>query len=661
MNKKVVFAALAAVSVVLSVAGLTRFLPPPTAAAKGPEVRRAQAPVAQGEPADSQIEDPNAVYRVPIDGSPVRGPEDALVTIVEVADFECPYCKKVEPTLRRVLADYGAKVRLVFKHYPVAGHANAVPAAMLAEQARILRGEAGFWSAHDRILELPELSRSALQGVGAGLGLAPAMVKDALDGKPALNDRLRADGGLVIPLGVNGTPFFFVNGRKLAGAQPYEAFKALVDEEVAKAERRVASGVAPRDVYARLVGEGASRRVMIAAPARPATGAAAGAPAAPREASGVVVRADDPVKGPSLAPVTVVIFSDFQCPFCARVEPTLEQVRQAYPKDVRIVWKHLPLSFHPNALPAAKAAEAARTQGRFWEMHDRLFAAQQSLSDGTYGQAARELKLDPRRFDADRAGDTAARRITEDGAVAAANGATGTPTMFVNCRKLVGAQPLEAFKKVVDEELAKAKGHPVDAGFYDRACAANVAAAPPAVPPSSREVKVAIRQDDPIRGGRNAKVTVVEFSDFQCPFCSRAEPVVKEVEKEFGGDVRVVWKHLPLSFHPNAMPAAIASEAARQQGKFWEMHDKLFAEQKALSEVTCVRYAKDLGLDAARFERSLRDPATRARVEADAKLAADAGVTGTPTFLVNGEPVLGAGGLKDAVRRHLEKARGTKG
>jgi protein-disulfide isomerase len=374
----------------------------------------------------------------------------------------------------------------------------------------------------------------------------------------------------------------------------------------------------------------------------------------------VTVRADDPSRGPAVAPVTVVLFSDFQCPFCSRVVPTLKQIEGAYPKDVRIVWKHLPLPFHPNALPAARAAEAARVQGKFWEMHDRLFAGQQALSADVYRQFATDLKLDLQKFNADLAAAPADARIDQDQALAAEVGATGTPTLFVNCRKIVGAQPFEALRAVIDDELARTKGTKVDGTTYDRACAANVAAAPPPAP-VAREVKVTLRPDDPILGRRDAKVTVVEFSDFQCPYCSRAVPAVRDVEKEFKDDVRVVWKHLPLPFHPQAMSAALAAEAARRQGKFWQMHDALFATQQSLSEGAFVKAARELGLDVERFERSMRDPATRQRVEEDGKAAAAAGVTGTPTFVVNGEVVLGAAGLKDAVRRHLEKARGSRG
>jgi protein-disulfide isomerase len=227
---------------------------------------------------------------------------------------------------------------------------------------------------------------------------------------------------------------------------------------------------------------------------------------------------------------------------------------------------------------------------------------------------------------------------------------------------MVGAQPFDSFKQVIDDEIKKgegriAKGEKLDRGFYDRICAANVAAAPPPPAPVARtDVKVPIRTDDPSRGETSAKVTVVEFSEFQCPFCSRAIPTVADLAKKHGKDVRVVWKHMPLSFHPNAMPAALAAEAAREQGKFWEMHDKLFAGQASLSEAAYEMYARELGLDLARFQATRAAPATRKRVEDDMAAAAAAGITGTPTFVVNGEPVVGANGLGAAIEKHLKKA-----
>ena len=118
-------------------------------------------------------------------------------------------------------------------------------------------------------------------------------------------------------------------------------------------------------------------------------------------------------------------------------------------------------------------------------------------------------------------------------------------------------------------------------------------------------MQVTLRPDDPVRGSSRAPVTLVAFSDFQCPFCARAEPTLAELLKTYGDKLRVVWKHQPLSGHPQAMPAALAAEAARQQGKFWEMHDRLFSHQAELSPQAYERWAAELGLDVARFKERL--------------------------------------------------------
>ena len=155
------------------------------------------------------------------------------------------------------------------------------------------------------------------------------------------------------------------------------------------------------------------------------------------------------------APVTIVLFFDFQCPFCSRVEPTLAQVQKEYGDKVRVVWKHQPLSFHPNALPAAEAAEAAREQGKFWQMHGRLFEGQRALSDGLYDQIAKEIGLDMRKFEEARRSGRGRARIAEDQALAVRIGAQATPTMFVNGVKVEGAVPFEQIKAVVDQQLAR--------------------------------------------------------------------------------------------------------------------------------------------------------------------------------------------------------------
>ena len=158
---------------------------------------------------------------------------------------------------------------------------------------------------------------------------------------------------------------------------------------------------------------------------------------------------------------------------------------------------------------------------------------------------------------------------------------------------------------------------------------------------------------DHIRGPRDAPVTVVEYGDFECPFCGRAEPVLRELLREFG-DVRYVWRHLPLNdVHPNTQLAAEAAEAAAGQGAFWEMHDLLLAHQDALGWRGLIDYAERLGLDLERFTTDLREHVGAAKVAEDVDSADLSGVSGTPTFFVNGRRHYGAydiGTLSEAVR-----------
>jgi Na+/H+ antiporter NhaA len=158
---------------------------------------------------------------------------------------------------------------------------------------------------------------------------------------------------------------------------------------------------------------------------------------------------------------------------------------------------------------------------------------------------------------------------------------------------------------------------------------------------------------DHIRGPIEAPVTVVEYGDFECPYCGMAEPVVRELLRDFG-DVRYVWRHLPLNdVHPHAQLAAEAAEAAADQGAFWEMHDLLFTQQDALRPDDLIGYAEQLGLDVDRFTSDLREHAGAVRIAEDVDSADLSGVAGTPTFFVNGRRHYGAydiGGLSAAVR-----------
>ncbi|MEE3326053.1 MAG: thioredoxin domain-containing protein [Myxococcota bacterium] len=143
-------------------------------------------------------------------------------------------------------------------------------------------------------------------------------------------------------------------------------------------------------------------------------------------------------------------------------------------------------------------------------------------------------------------------------------------------------------------------------------------------------------------GPDNAPVTIVEFSDFQCPYCSRVVPTIKKIAAQYPDQVRIVYRHLPLSFHAQAKLAAQASICADQQDQFWPFHDKLFEKQKEMGRENLMAYATELELDMATFESCLDAPETVALVDADLAAAAEIGATGTPAFYVNGIMLSGA-------------------
>ena len=170
----------------------------------------------------------------------------------------------------------------------------------------------------------------------------------------------------------------------------------------------------------------------------------------------VAVADTDPSLGGASAPVTIVEFSDFQCPFCQRVAPTLKQVRDKYGDKVRIVWKDFPLTqIHPEAFKAAEAAHCAGDQGKFWEYHDRLFANQQALQPESLKSYAASLGLDTAAFNSCLDSSKHGPRVSEGVAQGTRLGVNSTPMLYINGRMISGAQPLETFSAIIDEELSR--------------------------------------------------------------------------------------------------------------------------------------------------------------------------------------------------------------
>jgi protein-disulfide isomerase len=387
-------------------------------------------------------EDDKTIWRVPVDSKdPIRGPADALVTIVEWSDYQCPFCKRVEPTLKQIVETYAQDVRIIWKDNPLPFHNRAKPAATLAFVAKELKGDKGFWAAHDALYESQaDLEDTSLEKIAGSLNLPWAQIKAAI-ANDKYKDQLATSMDLASELNARGTPHFFVNGRRISGAQPFENFKKLIDEEIVKAKGLVSRGVSRAKVYDELMKD-------------------AKGPPPPERKDVPAPGKDNPFKGSASAKVVIQEFSDFQCPFCKRVEPTVDQVMQEYGSRVKLVWRNVPLDFHQDAPLAAEAAYEAFVQkgsDAFWKFHGKLFEKQPEIKRPTLEAIAQELGLDMGKFKAALDNHTHKAAIDKDKAIADAAGIRGTPGFTINGYFVSGAQPFQQFDKLIKLAFKEAK------------------------------------------------------------------------------------------------------------------------------------------------------------------------------------------------------------
>ncbi len=399
----------------------------------------APAAPAADDPQDQPKDDTTTVFKVAVGNSPQTWSTKPLVTIVEYSDFQCPFCKRVEPQLQKIHDTYGDKVALVWKNEPLPFHNRAEPAAELAMEGLSEKGDKGFWDAHDKLFgSQPKLDDPDLDAVAKDMGLDAKKVDDAIK-THKWKKQIDEDSALGDDVQASGTPHFFINGRRLVGAQPFEKFSAIIDEEITKANGLLAKGTAQKDLYDTLTKDGKGSPEMEKKPMPSITGA--------------------PWRGKKSTKVTIVEFSDFQCPFCKRVEDSTNQVMKDYGDRIKFVWRNLPLPMHPDAPMAAQAAmEAYKQKGSdtFWKMHDLLYANQpsQTSQDGLKRPAlegyAQQLGLDMDKFKA--ALDSQSHKAEVDAYAKMGNdegiqgtpafiigdGKQGTPGYFVN-----GAQPYD--------------------------------------------------------------------------------------------------------------------------------------------------------------------------------------------------------------------------
>jgi protein-disulfide isomerase len=581
---------------------------------------------------------------------PAWGDEHAPVTVIEFADLECPFTERVAPTVARLRETYGpSQVRIVWRHFPLPFHAHARKAHDAAATVLALGGSDAFFKFTELALShRDELNDAAFVEWAEQAGVPRDRFQRARqqNAEAAWVERDLAVGA---KLGVNGTPNFLVNGVWIDGAQPFERFKQVIDNELVEARKLPAA-------------EASAQRTQLNFKPR-----AADNRASEEEDTSVwqvPVASDDPVRGPKDAPVTIVMWSDYQCPFCKRVESTLAQIRSTYPEQVRFIWKDNPLPFHPRALPAAVLARivyTTRGQDAFWQAHDALFEAQADLDDDTLDAIGSKFGVRYSQVEKGKQRDQALAKLEESSDLAAGLKANGTPHFFINGVRLSGSQPFDKFKAIIDRELEKANALKARGVAAADVYAELMKSATPPPPPETKSVP-APDASSPVRGNPRARITIQEFSDFQCPYCKRVNPTLAALEKEYGADVRVVFRHSPLPFHEHAALAAEASqEAFAQKGNagFWAYHDKLFEAQDepgGLERTNLEAIALAVGLDLKRFTAALDSHRHAAKVQEDMEIAEKAGIGGTPGFVINGYFVGGAQSLpafKRVVRRAL--------
>jgi protein-disulfide isomerase len=334
--------------------------------------------------------------------------------------------------------------------------------------------------------------------------------------------------------------------------------------------------------------------------------------------------------GPIAAPVSIVVYADLECPFSAATLPELEKVASQHPSDVRFDVRQFPLDQHQHAQLAHEAALAAAAQGKYLAMVNLIQANQKLMDRAQFLHYAALLHLNMPQFTRDLDGHRFAARVQEDLAEGRALGIELTPTMFINGKRVDGAQNAADLNELVERSLAATRGP---------------AALPDAGKPLPVEDTTALAvKPTAAMGAADAPVTIVEFTDFQCPFCRRAEDPLHQLLAS-SHNVRLLYRSYPLDFHEHAELAAEAALAAGDQGKFWPMHDLLFANQGELDRGHFDQFARQLNLDVARFEADLDDGKFRAQVAADRALGQRYGVDGTPFFFINGRPISGARSL----------------
>jgi protein-disulfide isomerase len=417
----------------------------------------------KSEPAQHALRIDTERFKVPVFADDYAlGSDTPLVTMVVFTDYACPPCGRTWQVIDNLLEDYGADLRVVYRAHTVSSFARGEEAA---EAAFAAGAQARFWEMHRRLFEHPTtLERPALRAHAEALGLDVPRFIDELDTGAHAGIRIRHRREAT-RLGIRGLPAVFVNGQFLAGYADEATWHGIIDSELERARELIAAGTPRAKLYDAIMERAVAKPVTspkqveaLDKELAAAKSAASTSVQSPKPDVRYRVPHDDALQlGPEKAPVEVVVFMDYLCPFCRRawteeLGPLLERHRN----DLRIVIHHYPLEIHPAADAAAKAIVAAQRQGAGAEFHQALLAAEiGSLGRSSFATLAKQLHLDDARLLQDLDSSDVRGTVAADLELGEDLGISATPAFFVNGRYASGFSP-GRITSMVEEELKEA-------------------------------------------------------------------------------------------------------------------------------------------------------------------------------------------------------------
>jgi len=396
---------------------------------------------------------PENVYSVEVGNAPQIGPASAPVTVVVFTDFQCPFCRKASKMIEKLRLRYGDDVRIVFKNYPMQ---KLHPEVFFAHEASVGAHKQGkFWAFHDALFaHQGPLGRSELENIARSVGLDLDAFNADLN-RRAHKSVVEADIKQGTALGVTGTPTFFINGRRVVGAN-WKLIDAVVRHEKKQTAELLESGVPAERIYDTIM-KGALKTLDETRPEPAPQPPKSGPRIEDMSAVYRVKLGNSTVIGKPDAPVTVVWFVDYQCPFSEKANGTISKLLENHGDSIRLVVKNNPQPRHPGAPLAAEAVLAAGSQGKFRAMHDKLFENREAQSHADLVNYAKELGLDMKIFNEALDAHKYLPTIKQEQQTARTLGATSTPTFFVNGLKYKGNQPYEALEEGVLDAKRKAE------------------------------------------------------------------------------------------------------------------------------------------------------------------------------------------------------------